>query len=511
MLADRARRDRPDRRRHVHREGGGRAEAAPARGARARAQPSGRRDASGARPRSSRRSQTLEEAHVSTIHGFCADLLRERPVEARVDPLFAVLTEPQADRLYDEAFRAWLQGGSKRPPRGRPPRAAPQSRAALRPGRRRRGPIERLRQRRAGSCRVARFSARRGSGRRSIATREIDRLVGRAASSSPSSSVAARARATTCFIDTDGGAPAEPQIERRAVVRRHAIYDGWEARLRRPDARSRLLAQRKGSGYNYRKDAPASRRARGARRAVRRAGSSSEGRADADLAALLSEELAGATDATRHRKHAAGALDFLDLLLARARSGARQRARCAAHFQQRFTHIFVDEFQDTDPLQAEILLLLAADDPAETRLARRHARARQAVHRRRPEAVDLPLPPRRRRHLPAGLRAARARAAPARAAADDAASAACPAIQRARQRGLRAADDRRRRRRCRPTTSRCEPRRADRPGSRRSSRCRCRGRYGAAATSRLGGDRRSRCPTRSARSSSWLIARAAGR
>ena len=36
---------------------------------------------------------------------------------------------------------------------------------------------------------------------------------------------------------------------------------------------------------------------------------------------------------------------------------------CARGFQARFTHIFVDEFQDTDPLQAEILLLLAADDP----------------------------------------------------------------------------------------------------------------------------------------------------
>ena len=34
--------------------------------------------------------------------------------------------------------------------------------------------------------------------------------------------------------------------------------------------------------------------------------------------------------------------------------------------QHRFTHYFVDEFQDTDPLQAEILLLLAADDPSET-------------------------------------------------------------------------------------------------------------------------------------------------
>ena len=28
----------------------------------------------------------FEEAHISTIHGFCAELLRERPVEARIDP-----------------------------------------------------------------------------------------------------------------------------------------------------------------------------------------------------------------------------------------------------------------------------------------------------------------------------------------------------------------------------------------------------------------------------------------
>src|SRR6185295_9155903 len=42
----------------------------------------------------------LEEARVSTIHGFCADLLRERPVEARIDPQFQVLTEADAERLF---------------------------------------------------------------------------------------------------------------------------------------------------------------------------------------------------------------------------------------------------------------------------------------------------------------------------------------------------------------------------------------------------------------------------
>src|SRR6185369_16918829 len=57
-----------------------------------------------------------------------------------------------------------------------------------------------------------------------------------------------------------------------------------------------------------------------------------------------------------------GALDFLDLLL-KARDLVRGSASVRRGFQRRFTHIFVDEFQDTDPLQAEILLLLAASDP----------------------------------------------------------------------------------------------------------------------------------------------------
>ena len=70
------------------------------------------------RERLERALETLEEAHVNTIHGFCAELLRERPVEAGVDPLFAVLTEPEADRLYARAFRSWLQETLQDPPDG---------------------------------------------------------------------------------------------------------------------------------------------------------------------------------------------------------------------------------------------------------------------------------------------------------------------------------------------------------------------------------------------------------
>src|SRR5438094_8054810 len=70
------------------------------------------------RPRLELALATLEEARVNTIHGFCAELLRERPVEAAVDPLFAVLTEPQAERLYIRAFNAWVQEALANPPEG---------------------------------------------------------------------------------------------------------------------------------------------------------------------------------------------------------------------------------------------------------------------------------------------------------------------------------------------------------------------------------------------------------
>src|SRR5437867_3027621 len=89
--------------------------------------------------------KTLEEAHVNTIHGFCAELLRERPVEARVDPLFAVLTEPQADRLYARAFRAWLQEALRDPPEGLQRALRRTSAPAFGGGDGGGGPIDRLR------------------------------------------------------------------------------------------------------------------------------------------------------------------------------------------------------------------------------------------------------------------------------------------------------------------------------------------------------------------------------
>ncbi|MFS8070022.1 MAG: UvrD-helicase domain-containing protein, partial [Byssovorax sp.] len=96
--------------------------------------------------------------------------------------------------------------------------------------------------------------------------------------------------------------------------------------------------------------------------------------ANADLAACLHEELRPPAARYLELKTRAGKLDFLDLLLS-ARNLVTQSREVRAELQGRFDRIFVDEFQDTDPLQAEILLLLAADDPEVTDWTRAHPKA----------------------------------------------------------------------------------------------------------------------------------------
>ena len=61
------------------------------------------------RARLDRAISELEVAHIGTIHAFCAELLRERPVEARVDPLFMAADEATQERLFDEAFERFFQ------------------------------------------------------------------------------------------------------------------------------------------------------------------------------------------------------------------------------------------------------------------------------------------------------------------------------------------------------------------------------------------------------------------
>src|SRR5262249_49948138 len=150
------------------------------------------------------------------------------------------------------------------------------------------------------------------------------------------------------------------------VVRREQLagrdYDGLEAELR--DLVTRRHWRWTGSSY----DRDPERAARRQRRAV------AKGQLDvfvrqagADLAPPLRGRVGGApppplrddlwplVDDYERLKARAGCLDFVDLLL-RARDLVRDDADVRRQLQERWTHIFVDEFQDTDPLQAELLL-----------------------------------------------------------------------------------------------------------------------------------------------------------
>jgi ATP-dependent exoDNAse (exonuclease V) beta subunit len=301
--------------------------------------------------------ETLEEAHVNTIHGFCAELLRERPVEASVDPMFTVLTEPQSDRVYARAFRAWLQEVLHDPPDG--VRRALRRTSAPSFGRgESEGPIDRLMSagRQLAETRDFTCPWERAPFDRATA---IDRLVDAVhiladATSSPLS------ERDNLYADTDAVRRLSRQIRLEQSFGQRDL-DGWEARLVDLTRDRGLSRTRKGSGYKFssqvlRKDVLSARDALyGDLLQFRKD-------ADADLAARLQRELAGATDRYQELKRAAGALDFTDLL-ARARTLIKANEAVRLHLQQKFKRLFVDEFQDTDPIQAEILLLLAGDVP----------------------------------------------------------------------------------------------------------------------------------------------------
>jgi ATP-dependent helicase/nuclease subunit A len=60
-----------------------------------------------------------------------------------------------------------------------------------------------------------------------------------------------------------------------------------------------------------------------------------------------------------------GQLNFQDLLI-KAAGLLRDKPHVRAYFRDRFRFLLVDEFQDTDPVQAEVMMLLTATDPKET-------------------------------------------------------------------------------------------------------------------------------------------------
>jgi len=270
------------------------------------------------------REDALDGAWVSTIHGFCARLLRTHPLQAGIDPRFAVLEETGADRLEDVAFTgamdAWVEE------RGQPAIALAAAYGTMR-----------LR-----TAIVAAHGERRSRGlppelppappppdleplaaELRAAARELGaelRLVG-----SPSKKVLAALDA----LDLCSGALAETLRDVGALAL--------------PGGNGKALASPAAERY--------------------RAASAAYTEACVNRAAVPAWELLDAllrTHATRYAalKRARSALDFADLELG-ARDLLRDRPELRTRYSERFEALMVDEFQDTNPLQLELLDLIA--------------------------------------------------------------------------------------------------------------------------------------------------------
>lgn len=298
----------------------------------------------------------LEVAHINTIHGFCADLLRERPVDAGIDPQFAVLDEAAAEALLRDAFDNWFERALADPGEG-----------LRRMLRRRNWRAERTtpREELLRACRDL-VEYRDFDTRWAFPEFEreplLDELVLRFRALGSFKSLALRAsdplaRAMAEFQNFVDELDSRERVQDRD-------YDQLEVELAEFLRTKERLLRSSGSGRLYGESLD--RNAVIAERdEVKQGLERFLGLAEADLAAHLRQELLGVVHERERLKERLGALDFVDLL-SRTRDLLKSRRSVREQLQQRFTHLFVDEFQDTDPLQAEILMLLASDSPDAT-------------------------------------------------------------------------------------------------------------------------------------------------
>jgi ATP-dependent helicase/nuclease subunit A len=290
----------------------------------------------------------LEEAEINTIHGFCADILRERPVEALLDPQFESMNEAEAKQLLRQAFRLWLQKTLNAPPEG--------VRRYLRRDVKR-GPAESLCDAAAKLSMWRDYPApwqRPEFDRVAALDRLVEQLGNFAKLTSACSDASDRLYSSTL--------PARRFADQLAASEAVAIrdYDALEAQFVSLYRDRDFREPQKGRTKKY---GEAVSRAEVLQKHQELIAALEEFayKANADLAALLRAELQEPLAAYAEYKLRLGRLDFLDLLV-RTRNLLRDNASVRADLQKRFARIFVDEFQDTDPVQAEILLLLACSD-----------------------------------------------------------------------------------------------------------------------------------------------------
>ena len=295
----------------------------------------------------------LETAHVSTFHGFCADILRELPLEAGLDPSFTVAADG-GDALYDRAFDRYWQTVLADPPIGI--RRMLRERTWARD----QGPRGSLHAAGKNLVQHRDFPAPWSAGSAELDLEEMERLVARLGELTVYASEGKE------WDSLRRGFVAVHEFVRSVRYRRQAA-EGDESALRDHaewlDAGLRRMLGRKAGLYAWvgsypvlgkfdRQDVAAHRDA------VRAELEQWAERTGPQLAAQLQQALAPLVAEYERVMRETATVDYLELLL-RARRLLRAHPAARRTLRGRFTHVFVDEVQDADIVQMEIAWSLA--------------------------------------------------------------------------------------------------------------------------------------------------------
>ena len=299
--------------------------------------------------------EALDDAPIHTIHGFAARLLREFPVEAGVDPAFeqldALAGELEAGRLW-ETWLAELAGGESGGDEARG-RLARLLRAGVR--------LDTVRDLALGSSGV--FGERYDLEPVAAAPPEPDLAAGLSALATPVE-LLREFCATACSDPGDKGCSgALDLVERceRLMSEPSSAPDELAARLLRLPVKSSAgaLGGRQGNWHGGAEGKAELWRRYSALGQAIAALRDSYATFVTGLAVAVADAFSRWAGATQL---ALGRLDFTDLLGCLRDLLAGDLAARAA-LQQRFDYVLVDEFQDTDPLQAEIVFYLCEREP----------------------------------------------------------------------------------------------------------------------------------------------------
>ncbi|HYM15240.1 MAG TPA: UvrD-helicase domain-containing protein [Dehalococcoidia bacterium] len=286
----------------------------------------------------------LNQAHIETIHAFAAALLRERPVEAGLDPGFRVLEDLPSQLSFESAYEDWLADATAG---SAPPDALLD---ALDLG------LE---------MRLVREAAEVLHGHRDLlplpayADTPVDlidtlrQVEGRLA--------AVRDLAPRTGI-TDAAHTAHMEIA--AATEELALLRDRPAALRRAIATIDLPSWRLGNQKNWHR-VEHCRQVKAALNDTKELLGEATAAMRGNATARLVTWLQGFVDYYAARRRADGAADFEDLLIW-ARDLVRNRRDVRRYFQAKYRCILVDEFQDTDPLQVELIVFLCEDGATAT-------------------------------------------------------------------------------------------------------------------------------------------------